>query len=161
MKRTILVASSGAFAVGIALAADTASPTHQSAAEDSMLSMLTMKPGTEMSEADRGYMKAMQAMQQTLMKTEMTGNPGGDFARVMIPHHQSTIDMVDVLLAEKVIDPDIRSMAEQMREQQAKEIARLQAWPRRHPNQEPCRERGHILAARPTTKVVVRASRAG
>lgn len=101
--------------------------------EDSMLSMLTMKPGSEMSEADRGYMKAMQAMQQTLMKTEMTGNPGGDFARVMIPHHQSAIAMVDVLLAQKDVDPQIRQMAEKMRADQAREITEMQAWLEKHP----------------------------
>ena len=36
---------------------DVADPAaQQSAAEDSMLGMLTMKPGADMSEADRGYM---------------------------------------------------------------------------------------------------------
>jgi len=118
-----------------AVADEVASPAVQEgAAADSMLGMMTMKAGAEMSEADRGYLKAMRTMQQNMMKTEMTGNASGDFARMMIPHHQSAIDMVDVLLAEKDIDPDIRSMAQHMREQQAKEIAELQAWLRRHPN---------------------------
>lgn len=105
----------------------------QSAAEDSMMGMLMMKPGAEMSEADRGYMKAMQAMQQTLMKTEMSGAAGGDFARMMIPHHQSAIDMIDVLLAQKDIEPQLRDMAEKMRAAQAKEIVELQSWLAAHP----------------------------
>lgn len=134
MKKVVLAALFGMLAVGIVLADDTASlATQQGAAEDSMLSMLTMRPGAEMSEADRGYMKAMQAMQQTLMKTEMTGDPGGDFARVMIPHHQSAIAMVDVLLAQKDVDPDIRQMAESMRAAQAREITEMQAWLEKHP----------------------------
>jgi uncharacterized protein (DUF305 family) len=131
-----------AFTVLLALmalpaAADDADPSAQSAAEsaaeDSMLGMLTMKPGAEMSEADRGYMKAMQTMQQTLMKIEMTGNPGGDFVRMMVPHHQSAIEMVDALLAQKDIDPEIREMAVKMRAAQAKEIVELQSWLETHP----------------------------
>lgn len=101
-------------------------PPPASAAEDSMLGMLTMKPGAEMSEADRGYMKAMQTMQQTLMKIEMSGDPSGDFLRMMIPHHQSAIDMVDVLLQQKNIDPGVKEMAEKMKAAQQKEIAAMQ-----------------------------------
>lgn len=117
-----------------AVADEVASPAADEAAEDSMLGMMTMKSGAEMSEADRGYLKAMRTMQQNMMKMEMTGNASADFARMMIPHHQSAIDMVDVLLAEKDIDAEIRTMAEHMREQQAKEIAELQRWLQRHPN---------------------------
>lgn len=102
------------------------------AAEDNMLGMLTMKPGAEASEADRGYMKAMQTMQQTLMKTEMSGTTGGDFLRMMIPHHQSAIDMIDVLLAQKDVDPETRKLAEDMRASQAKEIVDMQAWLEKH-----------------------------
>lgn len=106
----------------------------QSAAEDSMLGMLTMKAGAEMSEADRGYMKAMQTMQQALMKTEMSGRPSGDFVRMMIPHHQSAIDMIDVLLAQEDVAPEIARMAEAMRATQAKEIVQMQKWLEAHPD---------------------------
>lgn len=99
---------------------------------DSMMGMMTMRPGMEMSEADRGYMKAMQAMQQSMMKAEMTGDASGDFAGMMIPHHQSAIDMVDVLLAQKDIDPEIKEMAEKMKKEQTKEIAKLQKWLEAH-----------------------------
>lgn len=110
--------------------ADEAPPdpaTRECLAEDSMLGMLTMKPGAEASEADRGYMKAMQTTQQTLMKTEMSGSSGGDFLRVMIPQHQSSIDMIDVLLAQKDVTPEIRKIAEIMRAAQAKQIVEMQA----------------------------------
>ena len=100
---------------------------------DSMMGMMSMRPGTEMSEADRGYMKAMQAMQQTMMKTEMTGDASGDFARMMIPHHQSAIDMVDALMAQKDVDPDLKKMAEKMKKEQTKEIGKLQKWLEAHP----------------------------
>lgn len=134
MMKTAAVILFAIVAAGPALADDASEPSaQQSAAEDTLLGMLTMKAGAEMSEADRGYMKAMQTMQQAVMKTEMSGNPGGDFARVMIPHHQSAIDMVDVLLAQKDIDPAMRALAEGMRADQAREIAALQAWLETHP----------------------------
>lgn len=121
-------------AAGPAGADDAAPPPPQEgAAEDSMLGMLTMKAGAEASEADRGFMKAMQAMQQSLMKTEMTGNAEGDFLRMMIPHHQSAIDMVDVLLAQKDVSPAIREMASKMRAAQAREIVEMQTWLEAHP----------------------------
>lgn len=104
----------------------------QCAAEDSMLGLLTMKAGAELSEADRGYTKSIQAMQQSLMKTEMSGDASGDFARTMILHQQSAIDMVDVLLAQKDVGPDLRRMAEATRAARAREIVEMQAWLERH-----------------------------
>lgn len=134
MNRLAAAALSLALFVVPAWADDVPDPaTQQSAAEDTMLGMLTMKAGAEMSEADRGYMKSMQAMQQTLMKIEMTGDASGDFVRMMIPHHQSAIDMVDVLLAQKDVDPEVRKMAEAMRAAQAKEIVEMQKWLEKHP----------------------------
>lgn len=134
MKRPTAAALAFALLAGAAAADDAPDPAaQQAAAEDSMLGMLTMKPGAEASEADRGYVKAMQAMQQSLMKTEMSGNSSGDFARTMIVHHQSAIDMVDVLLAQPDVEPQLREMAAEMRAAQAKEIAAMQKWLETHP----------------------------
>ena len=132
MNRIAAIAFSLAVMALPATADGTDPAAQQSAAEDSMLGMLTMKPGAELSEADRGYMKAMQTMQQTLMKIEMSGDASGDFVRMMIPHHQSAIDMIDVLLAQKDVDPEIRDMAEKMRAAQAKEIVAMQKWLETH-----------------------------
>jgi hypothetical protein len=38
-----------------------------------------------MSEADKGYMAAMQTMGQSMMNMKMTGDPSADFMRMMIP----------------------------------------------------------------------------
>ena len=112
-----------------ALAEDVATPPPaESAAEDSMLNMLTMRPGAEISEADRGYIKALQAMDQAMMKTEMSGNPSGDFVRLMVLHHQSAIAMADVLLQQKDAVPEIAGMAKKMKADQQAEVAKLQAW---------------------------------
>ena len=93
---------------------------------------MMMKQGMQMSEADKGYMAAMHRMGQTMMSTEMTGEPSADFARMMIPHHQSAIDMSEVLLKQKNVDPEIKAMAEKIVEAQKKEIKAFQAWLKKH-----------------------------
>ena len=93
---------------------------------------MMMKPGMQMSEADRGFMGAMQTMGQSMMKMEMTGDPSADFARMMIPHHQSAIDMSQVLLQQKDVDPEIKAMAEKIIKAQKSEIAKFQAWLKKH-----------------------------
>jgi uncharacterized protein (DUF305 family) len=90
--------------------------------------MMHMKQGAEMSEADKGYMAAMEKMQKDMMAVEMTGHPTADFARMMIPHHQSAIDMAEVLLKQKDVDPNIKTMAEKIKTDQQKEINELRAW---------------------------------
>ena len=127
--KTVFAATLSLFLLGGAALAQ----EQESAAQaESMMGMMNMRPGMEMSEADRGYMKAMQTMQQNMMKMEMTGDPSGDFARMMIPHHQSAVDMAGVLLAQKDIDPELKKMAEKMKEDQTKEIGDLQKWLEAH-----------------------------
>jgi uncharacterized protein (DUF305 family) len=98
-----------------------------------MSKMMPMKQGMTMSEADKAYMQAMQAMHDTMMKTEMTGDASGDFARMMIPHHQSAIEMANALLMQADADPDLKRMAEKIKTDQAKEIAEMKAWLQAHP----------------------------
>src|SRR5688500_9163633 len=50
------------------------------------------------SEAGKAYMGAMQRMMDEMGKMEMTGDAGKDFAMMMIPHHQSAIDMAEAYL---------------------------------------------------------------
>ena len=127
--KTVFAAALSLFLLGGAALAQEQEPAAEA---ESMMGMMTMRPGMEMSEADRGYMKAMQTMQQSMMKMEMTGDPSGDFARMMIPHHQSAIDMADVLLAQKDVDPELKKMAEKMKDDQTKEIGELQKWLETH-----------------------------
>ena len=135
MIKAVALALAASLLACPARADDAPDPAAQrSAAEDSMMGMLTMRAGADMSEADRGYVKSMQTMQQALMKTEMTGDASGDFARVMILHHQSAIDMIDVLLAQEDVAPEIARMAEAMRATQAKEIVQMQKGLEAHPD---------------------------
>ena len=100
-----------------------------------MSKMMPMKQGMTMSEADKAYMQAMQGMHDTMMKTEMTGDASGDFVRMMIPHHQSAIEMTDALLTQANADPELKRMAEKIKADQTKEIAEMKAWLQAHPQQ--------------------------
>jgi uncharacterized protein (DUF305 family) len=93
-----------------------------------MSKMMTMKPGAEMSEADKAYMTAMQGMSDAMMKTELTGDPEGDFVRLMIPHHQSAVAMAEALLKQENVDPQIAKMAHKIKADQLAEVAVMQKW---------------------------------
>jgi uncharacterized protein (DUF305 family) len=93
---------------------------------------MNMMPGRAPSEADRGYVQAMHKMHQSMTTMQMTGDATGDFVRMMIPHHQSAIDMSKVLLQEKDVDPEIKAMAEKIIADQQKEIETFQRWLEMH-----------------------------
>lgn len=78
-------------------------------------------------DADRAYMEAMHGMMQDMQAMEMTGDPGTDFARMMIPHHQSAVDMAEAYL-EHGNDPELRRLAEDIVRTQPKEIDEFEAW---------------------------------
>lgn len=80
--------------------------------------------------ADQGYMQAMQRMQQDMPK-QHTGNPDADFVGMMIPHHQSAVDMAKIEL-QYGKDPEIRKMAEEIIKGQEREISELRRWQEKH-----------------------------
>jgi len=73
----------------------------------------------------------MQQMQQDMLQHKLTDDPDQDWAAMMIRHHQGAIDMSKVVL-EYGKDPEIRRMAEKVRDDQEKEIAVLRAWLQKH-----------------------------
>ena len=62
-----------------------------------------------------GYMATMDS-------TAVTGNPDADFLLMMIPHHQSAIDMAEDVLTHGT-DPEVRALAEAIITAQEQEIA--------------------------------------
>ena len=90
-----------------------------------MMSMMTGKPA---SEASQGYVQAMQTMMQDMMQMSMTDDPTKDFVLMMIPHHQSAIDMANVLLKQQNVDLEIRTIAEKIASGQQAEIDAFQKW---------------------------------
>jgi uncharacterized protein (DUF305 family) len=93
---------------------------------------MKMQQGKEPSEADKGYMAAMMKMQESMTSKEMSGDPTHDFVMMMIPHHQSAIDMAQVLLKEPNADPEIKQIAEKIISDQQKEIDQFNAWLEKH-----------------------------
>jgi uncharacterized protein (DUF305 family) len=81
-------------------------------------------PGT----ASRAYMDAMAKMDEAMGAMEMTGETGADFALMMIPHHQSAIDMAEAYLASEGQDAELTKLSREIIEAQEREIAFLKDW---------------------------------
>ena len=80
-----------------------------------------------LSESAQAYMDAMQTMIDGMAAMEMTGDPARDFALMMIPHHQSAIDMAEAFLQHSN-DADLTNLANEIVSAQQKEIEFLQNW---------------------------------
>ena len=82
----------------------------------------------EMHGASGAYMDAMKMMDDHMAKMQMTGEPGVDFALMMIPHHQSAIDMAKAYLASGENDPELAKLSNDIIAAQETEIAFLRSW---------------------------------
>ena len=80
------------------------------------------------SAASSAYMDAMMKMNADMDAMAMTGKPGADFALMMIPHHQSAIDMAKAYLASDEKDPELTRLSQEIIAAQEKEIAFLRDW---------------------------------
>lgn len=78
-------------------------------------------------ESSQAYMDAMQAMMEDMTGMAMTGDASVDFATMMIPHHQSAIDMAEAYL-EHGDDPELTALAKEIVSAQQREIAFLEKW---------------------------------
>ncbi|MCO5156990.1 MAG: DUF305 domain-containing protein [Aquamicrobium sp.] len=78
--------------------------------------------------ASQAYMDAMTSMNEEMEKMEMTGEAGIDFALMMIPHHQSAIDMARAYLDSGENDPELTKLSQDIVAAQESEIAFLRAW---------------------------------
>ena len=87
-----------------------------------------------MNEASKGYMEAMKKMDEEMGAMKMSGKPGVDFAKMMIPHHQSAIDMAQVYLASGENDPELTKLSNEIIAAQEKEIAFLKDWLEKNAN---------------------------
>jgi Ca2+-binding EF-hand superfamily protein len=90
-----------------------------------------VREGTQMdhalSESAQAYMDAMQTMMDGMASMEMTGDPARDFALMMIPHHQSAIDMAEAFLQHSD-NPELTNLANEIIAAQQEEIEFLRNW---------------------------------
>ncbi|MCR5855436.1 DUF305 domain-containing protein [Mesorhizobium sp. J428] len=86
------------------------------------------KMAHQMSSASTAYMDAMAKMDTDMKAMQMTGKPGADFAMMMIPHHQSAIDMAKAYLESGENDPELTKLSQDIIAAQEKEIAFLKGW---------------------------------
>lgn len=77
--------------------------------------------------ASQAYMQAMQTMTQGMADMKMTGDPAKDFAIMMIPHHQSAIDLANVYL-QYSDDPELTELTNGIVAEQQREIEFLRVW---------------------------------
>ena len=69
---------------------------------------------------------AMDRMMAEMHGVEPTGDPDADFLLLMIPHHQSAVDMAKAVLPE-IDDPEVTELARAVIAAQEAEIAMMEA----------------------------------
>ena len=122
MTRFSLLSAAAAFAFA------SAAFTSQSFAQDDHSAHGGAMPAGEMNAASTAYMDAMKKMDTDMAAMKMTGKPGVDFAAMMIPHHQSAIDMAKAYLASGDNDAELTKLSNEIIAAQEKEIAFLKDW---------------------------------
>ena len=76
--------------------------------------------------ASVALMRSMDRMHAEMNELQVTGDLNRDFVAMMVPHHQSGVDMARVYL-ESGTDPELRKLAEQIVTSQEAEIAHMSA----------------------------------
>lgn len=127
MRTELLLTSAAATALlfgATVVLAQSSEPDHGRAAQETQ-----MPEGMRMDQAvaSQAYMDAMRTMMEGMASMEMTGDAAIDFAMMMIPHHQSAIDMARVFLQHSD-DPELTELANAIITEQQREIEFLQNW---------------------------------
>ena len=91
--------------------------------------------------ATAAMMSTMDEMHRTMNTMQVTGDLDRDFVGLMVPHHQSAVDMAKVYL-ERGRDPALRQLAQHIVQSQQAEIALMQGGNKNAP-QRPSPDVGH------------------
>ena len=74
---------------------------------------------------------AISEMESSMKSMKMTNDVDHDFATMMIPHHQSAIDMSEAILKYGT-DGEMKNIAEKIKSDSEKEMNELKAWLKDH-----------------------------
>lgn len=77
--------------------------------------------------AHDGMHQAMTSMCKDMESMPMSGNLEKDFVMMMIPHHQSAVEMATAYLSEGK-DPELVKLARKIIKDQEKEISEMNTW---------------------------------
>ncbi|WP_131114242.1 CopM family metallochaperone [Lichenihabitans psoromatis] len=92
--------------------------------------MAMPKKAAPASSADKAFEASMSKMMSG-MDAPLSGDTDRDFVTMMLPHHQSAVEMAKIELRYGT-DPGLRQMATDIVASQDKEIASMKAWQERH-----------------------------
>ncbi|MBT9394889.1 DUF305 domain-containing protein [Hymenobacter sp. NST-14] len=107
-------------------AADTTATTTETPAADGAHDMAAMDHGSASAAGSSPQLVAMNEMMQKMHATKPKGNTDHDFAHHMLEHHKGAVAMADIQLRDGK-DATMRRMAEQIKADQQREIAELEA----------------------------------
>jgi len=125
MKSTILI-TAALFTGGLFLQSCGNNSNSVKTDTDTTMSNMEHKDNMEMKNMNNEMMEPMNGMMVSMNAMKMTGDFDLDFANMMIPHHQSAIDMAQAYLP-KGKDDKIKTMAQNIIAAQKKEIEELKS----------------------------------
>ena len=124
MKSTILITAALFTASFFFQSCDNNSSTSVKTDTDTTMLNMEHKDNMDMKNMNKGMMESMNGMMASMNAMKMTSDFDLDFANMMIPHHQSAIDMAEAYLP-KGRDEKIKTMAQNIIDAQKREIEEL------------------------------------
>lgn len=94
------------------------------------------------SPVDIALAESMRAMHSAMHAVSFIGKPDGDFARMMIPHHQGAIEMAKVEL-QFGTDPTLRRLAQEIIVTQQSEIDVMKLALRNYPSSSTAKQKNN------------------
>ncbi len=113
-------------ALGLTVGSGTTMLLRPAAIASAQQSMANMKMGSK-SVGDTEMNAAMSRMMQKMSAMKLTGTQDRDFMMMMIPHHQSAVDMAKIELR-RGAHPELKSLARNIIKSQEQEIGQMQSW---------------------------------
>lgn len=113
-------------ALGLTMGSGTTMLLRPAAIASARQSMANMTMGSK-SAGDTEMNAAMTRMMRRMSAMKLTGTQDRDFMMMMIPHHQSAVDMARIELR-RGTHPELKSLARDIIKSQDQEIQRMQGW---------------------------------